>query len=382
MKTRLFGLVGAALAAAAFAACKEDPTESLAGSPDSVLVSLSPIFVNEAGATKSVVASVVDHSLSPLQTPVTASSAASSVASVVPDSSKPDPTRTHATFTVTGLAPGATTLTFAGAGLTTTVPVAVMPLAFRGAASSTTPKGGDTLTLHATTVLKFDPATANILFGGDTAGIVLAASAESLRVWVPYGSNGLRTDTVVGIVVTYIPGLKVKLPVAPNIVVTGDFWAGDSSWQTAPDLTPLLPASGKTYQMLIGLPQHSNASICPEVVLDGSSGPCMVFQFTLAAPTTLNFTTLWAAGDTPPAGNPDIDIYACSDSTLANFGTACFEDGGAGATFVDPQSTGNHTYPAGTHYFVVEYFAACDNLPSKCTASGATANYFVTISQP
>jgi hypothetical protein len=148
---------------------------------------------------------------------------------------------------------------------------------------------------------------------------------------------------------------------------TGSYWAADSSWQTAPDITPLLPAAGQSSSIISG-PAPSNAAICPEFVLAfGSAGPCMIFKFTLASTTTLNFTTDWEGGAT----SPDVDVYACSDSTLANFGTACFEDGGAGATSSKPQTTGPHAYPAGTHYFVIENYAG-----------SASKNLRTTIAQP
>jgi hypothetical protein len=84
----------------------------------------------------------------------------------------------------------------------------------------------------------------------------------------------------------------------------------------------------------------------------------MMFKFTLADTATFNFRTDWEG----EAAAPDVDIYACSDSTVANFGSACFEDGGNGATGAKPQATGAFQYSAGTHYFVIETY---DGPPSK-----------------
>ena len=92
-----------------------------------------------------------------------------------------------------------------------------------------------------------------------------------------------------------------------------------------------------------------------------------MFHFNLASGTTYNFSTDWEGAAT----SPDIDVYACSDSTVANFGSACFEDGGAGATGSKPQATGPFAYPAGDHWFVVEIFGG-----------GSSGNITVTISRP
>ena len=239
-------------------------------------------MLDEKDTTKGVVAGVLDHSLSPLPERVTASAAAPTVATVVPDTSTPDPTGTHWFFKVTSKQLGATTVTFSGAGLTTTAPVNVLPAAYRGAASSRTPKGGDTLTLHATTLLKFDPATAQFNFPGRTHGIVLAASAESLRVLMPYLGSNFGVDSISGVVATYVPGLSsFARPIEPNIVQTGDFWAGDSSWRTAPDITPILPAAGDSAKLLVGIASEAafdtltnNRNICPEFVTAHSTIAC------------------------------------------------------------------------------------------------------------
>jgi hypothetical protein len=374
---------GAVLGMLLVAGCKENPTASLGGKPAFISIVPNPGFLDEGGATGNVTVRVLDQSSTPLPGSVTATATAPTVASVAPATGvAPDPTNTTSIFTVTSGVPGPAYIRFSGQGLTDSMRVNVLPLVFAGALSKTTPKSGDTLTIKATSVLKFDPATAAVIFPSRDTATVVVANAESLRVLVPVSKAG--TLSLNGITLTYVTGITFSgLPTSASVTQTGDLWVADSSWLTAPDITGMLPASGKSAHMIVALTAAKDSTICPEVALAfGSSGPCMIFKFTLAAPTALNFTTLWVSGDTPPAGNPDIDIYACSDSTKANFGTACFEDGGAGATFVDPQSTGNHTYPAGTHYFVIERFATCDNTPSKCTTPGDTKNFFTTISRP
>jgi len=360
-------------------ACKGDPTADLRGGPNSINLVPSQVFVDEGKATSLLVA-VEDEQLNPLTADVTVTSSDQSVVKVAVDTTRPSADGARHAYVITAVAPGHTKLMVSGGGLSDSVPTSVLPLAFNGAISSLTPKIGDTLTIQSTAVLTFNPATVAVTFGGDQPAFMLTKTANTLTMIVP--SSDPAPLTINGIVVTYVTGLEVTLPTASVVHQTGDRWAGLNSWQTAADLSGVLPASGANVQTLVGIPAVNNASVCPEVVLGfGSAGPCMIFKFTLAATTTLNFTTDWASGD--GGKNPDMDTYACSDSTVANFGANCFEDGGAGAASNNPEITGNHAYAAGTHYFVIEYYAACDDTdPTKCTTDGKTRNYHLTISRP
>jgi hypothetical protein len=377
MKALYIGAVCATLVGGAWA-CKGDPTADLRGGATSLGLTPGKILIDTGNSTPLVVV-VRDSQLNPVASGVTIATADPSIATVRVDTTRPSiDGATHA-FVVSAFSPGHTRLTVTGAGLTDSVPTSVLPLVFTGAISTLTPRGGDTITIQSTAVLKFDPEKVQVVFPGDQVGSIVSASADGLTLLVPFSDIG--AVTIGGVVVTYVTGLEVSLPSEGVMHQTGDFWIADTSWQTAPDITGLLPASGDTAKMIIGLPADNNVDVCPEFVLGyGSSGPCMIFKLALTSPTTLNFATIWASGD-GDGGNPDIDIYACSDSTVANFGTACFEDGGNGATGKNPQVTGDFAYPAGTHYFVVEYYAACDNAPN-CTTDGKTRNYYITVSSP
>ena len=103
-----------------------------------------------------------------------------------------------------------------------------------------------------------------------------------------------------------------------------------------------------------------NAATCPEVALGfGSTGPCMIYHFSLSAPTALTFNVDWS-------GDADMDIYVCPDADPGN----CFEDGGGGATANHPEET-TATFTAGDHYLFIEIFAGAK-----------PQNVFITISQP
>jgi len=361
-----FAVVGAGCAAFAFAtlACAGDPTSELRTGPTGLSVTPTVAFLDPA-ATVAVVVVARDDQLNPVPVTITATSANSAVATVEPDTARQFPDGATQAFIATGVTPGQTTLTVTGGGLTGTVTVNVVPVAFNGVLSSTTPAGGDTLKISATAVLKFNPDSVTVTFGGGVAGVIVFANAESIKVLTPFSDAGVLTIT--GVTTTFIPGLHVTLPTSASVTQTGNRWAGDGSWQTAPDIAAQLPAAG-TSERMVSTTGPANVAVCPEAVLSfGSSGPCMMYKFTLADTATYRFTTDWEG----TAAAPDIDIYTCSDSTLANFGAACFEDGGGGATGAKPQTAANFKYPAGTHYFVIEIYDG-----------PASRNVFTTISRP
>jgi len=367
MNSRVSVRLCALAAALVVGACKSDPTADLAGQPQTVFINPGTLFLNE-GDSATVTVKILDEAGTPLQGQVQAVSTAPTIASVaLATGVQPDPTRTTSVFRITALLRGPAYARVTGLGLADSARINVLPapFVFDGTLSSATPKGGDTLTLSASGAFRFDPTADTVTFGGGVAGTMIANSATQIKVLVPFSSaDSLH---IAGTVLPYVPGKTFTVPSSQVVTQTGDFWAGDSSWQTAPNITTILPAPGDTSRMTIGTTPVDNSAVCPEAALGfGSTGPCMMFELVLPHDTVLNFKVDWTGG----ALAPDVDIYACSDSTVANFGTACFEDGGAGATASKPQATGDHQYPAGTHWFVAEIF---DN------SSGVSPNYFVTI---
>lgn len=360
---RLFGV----LTGLALVGCHKDPLGDLDGTPSAVTLSFAELTLNN-GSSQTVTASVVDARSVPLPEGVTFTSRAPAIASVAPDPTyAPVPaTSARAVVQATGL--GVTYVVATGAGLNDSTKVIVLPLNFNGALSSTTPAGGSILTIASTSLLKFNPATVSVSFPTRGEANLVSKTADTVKVIVPYGA-GPGPLTISGIAVTYLPGASVSLNTAANVVVTGDFWAGDSSWQTAPDITARLPVLNGT-SLFIVTTGRPNASKCPEVVLGfGSTGPCMMFRMSLADTATYSFSVDWQGG----ASSPDIDIYACSDSTVsvASFNSACFEDGGGGATGAKPQEINSYQFPAGDHWFVIEIFGG-----------GSSDNIAVTITRP
>lgn len=356
MHRRLFETLGtlAALAVVTVAGCKKDPLSDLDGNPAAVLTNFSYLQLG-IGDQASVTAQIIDARATPLAVPITFSPCTGDVTVVTDTSYHPVPA-TSARAIVTAVSANPSCVVVAGGGVTDTVTVAILPAAFNGTLSSTTPAGGDTLTITSSTTLKFDPATVSVVFGGGTEGLIASKTADVVKVLVPFGAAGPLT--INGIAVTYIPGLVVSLPTSASVTQTGDRWVGDNAFATAPAIALPTAVGGETY-VLTNLPATNNADQCAETAANfdfGSTGPCTIYSFTVAAPTRLKFIVDWDSG-------ADLDTYSCSAADPMS----CFEDSGSGATGAQPQEF-EFTYPAGTHYFVVENYDGV-----------ATTNIFATI---
>ncbi|HTY06348.1 MAG TPA: hypothetical protein VMC86_07515 [Gemmatimonadales bacterium] len=371
MKARISVLIGVMVA---LASCHSDPTASGSGTPSAVIANFSSLSLNGIGATGSFIAEIVDDRLTPLTGAISFSSCDPTTATVAADPTYVPVPNTSAKAIVTSTGLNKSCIIASASGLKPdTVSVIVAPTVFPVVLSAANPQPGNVITIKSgAPTLQFDTATVSVTFGTEKeSALILSKAADSLVVAVPaFTADSMRFT---GIVVTY-SGSTLALATVPVTAGTNAY-AGSDAYVPGFDLTPQLPASGSSVVLYPAQPLANNAPACPEVYLGfGSSGPCLIFKFTLAAPATLDFTADWPGAN---ASNPDIDIYSCSGATAS---TACdFEDGGAGATGLKPQSTGNHTYPAGTHYFIIEYYAACDG--SACPGNGNVSNYTLTISR-
>src|SRR5205823_11396648 len=175
--------------------------------------------------------------------------------------------------------------------------------------SSTTPKGGDTITIGATSLLKFTAAS-TVTFGGGFPGTTIASTPDLLTVLVPFSDAGI--PKISGVNVTYVAGLVVTLPTTTTVTQTGALRPTSPSYQTALDFSDLVPPAPGTPAAMVQLPA-GNSAVCPEVVTDnGSTGPCGIYRFTIADTTNLRFRVDWNG----TAAAPDIDLFVCSDTTL------------------------------------------------------------------
>jgi hypothetical protein len=363
MKRLDFRMVVAVVFVATVAGCKGDPTSGLRGGVNNLSLNPDLMFIAQ-GATKGFEVVVRDEQLNPVAAAVTVSSSDPAIFTIAPDSTVPSADNARHNFNIRAVGAGQARVRVSAGGVSDSATITVIPTQFTGAFSSTTPQAGDTVTIASTSLLKFDVATVRVTGPAGSIATILSKSADTLRVLAPGGSGPW---TIAGVDVSYVPGLTVTLT-TPAVTATGSVWAASASWQTAPNITAMIPALGDSAKMTVVPVSPNNVAVCPEAVLPfGSAGPCMMFRFDLADTAHVRFRADWD-GTTAT----DIDIYVCADSvvSVAAFDANCFEDGGQGATGAKPQTTGGAQFPAGPHWVVIELYA------------GTTANTYVTILRP
>ena len=347
MHRRRYGTLGllAALApvALSLAGCKSDPLSDLDGNPAGVITDFSYLQLG-IGGKAAVTARVVDGRNTPLAVPITFTACTADVTVAVDTSYHPVPA-TSARAVVTAVVANPSCVRVAGGGIHDSVRVAILPQAFAGVLSSTTPKGGDTLTINSTSVLKFDPVTTTVTFGGGESPIVLSQTADVIKVLVPFSSAAPLS--ISNINVTYVPGLSVTLNTAQTVTQTGSRWTpADTGYATAPQITLPTTTGGHTV-FITDIRGTSNDANCGEGTGGGGIGVCALFKYVANGTDSLRFSVDWPG----TALNPDIDVYSCGSAGVSQ----CFEDPGSGATAAKPQVF-TFKPTAGTHYYAIEVY--------------------------
>ena len=349
MNRRLFGAVGVvAVFTLTVGSCKSDPFSSVHGTPAAVVTNFTYLQL-PIGGQASVQASIVDATATPLDVPITFRACTGDVTVAVDTSYHPIP-RTSARTIVTALTPNGSCVEVSGGGLKDSVKVAVLPQTFGGAFSASTVKGGDTLTISSTTLLKFDTSKVAVKFTGGGDGAIFSKTPDVVKVLVPFGASG--PVALAGISVTYAPGVVITLPATSTVTQVGDLWGpADTGYATAPAIA-LPAATGQKTVFLSHLATVTNNPDCAEGTVGGATGKCTIFKYTANGTDSLQFTTNWTPATTA-ADVSDIDTYSCGAAGVS----ACFEDGGGGATAKTPESF-TFKPTAGVHYFVLEQFSA------------------------
>jgi hypothetical protein len=342
--------------------CKEDPLASLDGEPAAIVINLTHLDL-PVGDTAAVTGRVLDGRATPLSIPLTFTACNAVVVAAVDTAYHPVPA-TSTRGLVIAVTPAPSCVVVRGGGLVDTVTVSALPSVFTGALSRTTAAGGDTLKIASTAQLKFDTTGGvAVTFGGGAPGTVVAVKRDTLTVLVPFSDPG--PVTIDGVLVTsYTPALAVTLETSTSVTQTGDVWpVGDTSYVTAPNLftVPPLPAVGDSVKTITNF-GPANFANCAEYGPAGppnfSTGPCVIYKFTVAGPDSLNllFRVDWD-------NDADVDIYACTSAGFAG----CFgEAGTSGASGRKPEFLRSlagpprvpapFKYPPGVHYFVLELF--------------------------
>ena len=336
MNRRLYGTLGAlavlAPVALGLAGCKGDPLSDLDGNPAAVVTDFSYLQLPIGGAT-AVTARVVDGRATPLAVPITFTSCSGAVTVAVDTTYHPVPA-TSARAVVTAVSAAPSCVVVSGGGVSDTIQVSVLPAAFNGTASPAIPLVGQPFSLYASTLLGFDPATANINFGGGVVGEIIRRVGDTLTVRVPQPDAAQpATLTVQNVAVKYVAGLKVTLPTSTQFTVTNPFGAHEAPAAPGGPATLTLPNDG-----------------APDLVFydgfkSGANGTAVIdyfYPFTVASTDTITFTVSWT-------GAADVDMVACNQACSAFIG------GFGAATGANPE-TFTVIFPAGNYNLLVESF--------------------------
>lgn len=321
MNRRLFGAFGV-LAVIAFSVggCKSDPLSDLDGNPAAVVTNFSYLQL-PIGGTARVNASVLDARSVALAVPITFTPCTSDVTVTADTGYHPIPP-TSAQVIVTAVSANASCVVVAGGGIVDTVAVSILPVAFTGGSSTTTPTVGQPFSLFGNNLLGFDPASANIDFGGGIHGDIIRRVGDTLTVRVPQPDAAQpATVTVEGVSVKYVPGLVASLSAGP-FTVTNPF-AHASGGPAA----FTVPADGDSVEFYDGF------------TTDGTDN---FYPFSIASTDTITFTLSWAGG-------ADLDMASCSGVFTGCIG------GFAAATGANPE-TFTVIYPAGNYNLLIEQF--------------------------
>lgn len=322
MNSRLLRTLGVAAALiVTVSSCIKDPLSDLDGNPAAIVVDFTHLQMS-VGGTANVTASIIDARFTPLAVPITFTPCGADVSVTVDSSYHPVPA-TSARATVTAVSPNPSCVVVSGGGIQDTITVAILPLAFTGTASTATPQVGQLFTLRGTSLLGFNPASANVDFGGGALGLVVRAVADTLIVRVAQpDATPTAPLTVQGVAVKYVPGLTVDLPTATNFTVSNPY--GHASGGPA---AFVVPADGDSTEFYDGF------------TTDGTDN---FYPFTIASTDTITFTLSW---DT----DADLDMASCSgvfSGCIGGFGAA---------TGANPE-TFTVIYPAGNYNLLIEQF--------------------------
>jgi hypothetical protein len=279
MKRHFFGAVGALAVVALLAGCKSDPTASLRGGVDRVVISRTYVELN-VGQTIRVNAKSYDEQGNVLNELPDVTVSDESVATVTVDTVTTGDPLPQTDFVIEAVAPGSVEIT-ATAGGVSSEPTEVIsfPVTFGGAITVDQTGYIDELTIAATANVKFDPDNTEILIN-DGATYVVSASADQMVVRYLGGASGPATVTL------------------SNLVFLGSTPVAELTASETPDLggEPNEPANNS-----IGTAPTINPGDAFMAAVNSSDDASDFFKVTLAADATITVTVGFPA-------DPDIDL--------------------------------------------------------------------------
>lgn len=342
MKRSMCGLIALA-AVAGLGSCGGDPTADSIGVGERIVADPTSVFVGE-GATEFVVVQLLDTLGNQQAADFEVQNVGAGI-TVVKDTTYLQTTigthlETAARFIVGGQSPVATTFDVVSGGVSTTIPVKVVPASFAATFSNPAPVQNEVVTITAAPGYKFRP-DANVEFGGAPSVVTVRSPDSTSFSFVPaptLDTVPLKTVGIVtGVEAPNIPGVALEVPTADSVTIPQiDTLAGADAPATAPVIPT--PPAGQTTGFF-----DASAFTGADVTGDGGVG-AQYYQFTVTEAGVYTVAVEWP-------GASDLDLIICSDASCADADNNDF----VAASTLNPESRDLVLTP-GTYHFAVVFF--------------------------
>lgn len=321
--------------------CNTEPEETEGGDPAQIVANPGVVFVDQ-GASNEVFVRLVDQQGTSLSTDVSVTVADPSVIQVSADSMfrpvfGPDgvlgfnTNNSELRLVVTGLALNATSFTISAGGLTTEVPVSVLPTALAGTLSATSADVGEPVTLTAPAGFSFNETSEVTFEAGDAAATLSVAADGSTITFIPKPGSSGSVSTVSDVSPGYAPSLQLPLSFSSEpFALTAVSLYSSADPATAPAFP--IPAVGDT-----------------TVIYDHSVAVDQLTLLEITEPgTVLDVTVDWTGG-------ADMDFYFCAGAAACTFTGR--SPAANGATAAHPEHVAVTFPAAGTYTLLVNLYS-------------------------
>jgi hypothetical protein len=302
MNRILRGAVVLAASALFVSGCNTEPEDTQGGDPTRIVANPEKIFVDQ-GATNTVLLRLVDQQGTALNSPITISDISPGISIAIDSLFRPtfnaetgelqaDTRNTELRIEVSGVGLEAGSFTVSAGGISTDVPVIVLPLAIEGVLSDEAPDVGEPVTLTAPAGFQFNDDS-EITFQTGLPAQIVSVDATTITFLAVPGSSG--TMTITNVTPTYAPDLSLPFPNATTVDLTDVSLLSSEDPNTAPDFNAP-PVGGELF--INDLPYATD----------------QFYHIVITEPNTeLDITVDWVGGD-------DIDFWLC-DAACTNPGT-------------------------------------------------------------